>query len=90
MGWLIAMTSGLLPAEHSKLKRRLVRDCFQKLQPNVYCRSCVPSGRLAQWAGKIRNYGAHETSVRLIWLTRKQWELSWVIQGEPQNTTGAE
>jgi len=84
LGWALALTSGgLCPKENSKLKRGLVRLGFQKLQTNVYAKSCTPFHAMESVAGGIRNLKTYETSVHLLFLTRAQWERSYRIQGLP-------
>jgi CRISPR-associated protein Cas2 len=95
MGWLIVAFD--LPVG-TKTQRKaatdfrgfLLDDGYQMMQFSVYVRSCVSFARQETHIERLRKNLPPEGSVRAIFVTRSQWEHSYVIQGSPAKETPAE
>jgi CRISPR-associated protein Cas2 len=61
----------------------LLDDSFQMIQFSVYARSCVSFARQETHLQRVKANLPEEGSVRAIFVTRAQWERSYVIQGSP-------
>jgi CRISPR-associated protein Cas2 len=58
-------------------------DGFQMAQWSVYVRPCVSFARQETHLDRIKKNLPPEGSVRAVFVTRAQWERSFVIQGSP-------
>ena len=95
MGWLVVAFD--LPVM-SKVQRKaatnfrnwLLDDGYQMIQFSVYARSCVTFARQETHLDRLKHNLPPEGSVRAVFVTRAQWERSFVIQGSPASETEAE
>jgi len=88
MGWLVVCFD--LPVGTKEQRKRatdfrqfLLDDGFQMVQFSVYARSCVSFARQETHLARVKANLPEEGSVRAIFVTRAQWERSYVIQGSP-------
>jgi CRISPR-associated protein Cas2 len=95
MGWLIVAFD--LPVVEKEQRKRatdfrkfLLDDGFQMIQYSVYARACVSFARQETHLSRVKQHLPEEGSVRAIFVTRAQWERSFVIQGSPASATEAE
>ena len=95
MGWLIVAFD--LPVGTRAQRKRatgfrnyLLDDGYQMVQFSVYVRSCVSFARQETHLERLKKHLPPEGSVRAIFVTRAQWERSYVIQGSPASETEAE
>ena len=65
-------------------------DGFQMIQFSVYARACVSFARQETHLDRLKKHLPPEGSVRAIFVTRAQWERSYVIQGSPASEQEAE
>lgn len=95
MGWLVVAFD--LPVG-TKVQRKaatdfrkfLLDDGFQMIQWSLYARSCVSFARQQTHMTRVRGNLPHEGSVRAIFVTRAQWDRSFVIHGSPAKVTAPE
>jgi CRISPR-associated protein Cas2 len=95
MGWLIVAFD--LPVQ-TKVQRRmatdfrnfLLDDGYQMIQFSVYARACVTFARQETHIERLKKNLPPEGSVRAIFVTRSQWERSFVIHGAPAEEVDAE
>lgn len=88
MGWL--MVAFDLPV-HTKEQRKkatdfrnyLLDDGYQMMQFSVYVRACVSFARQETHIDRLKQHLPPEGSVRAIFVTRSQWERSFVLYGSP-------
>ena len=88
MGWLVVAFD--LPVM-SKAQRKaatafrdfLLDDGFQMMQFSVYARPCVSIARQETHLERIKKSIPPEGKVRALFITRAQWERSFVIFGSP-------
>jgi CRISPR-associated protein Cas2 len=90
MGWL--MVAFDLPVSTkdqrktaSGFRKFLLDDGFQMMQFSVYIRSCVTFARQQTHINRVKAHLPEEGSVRVIYITRAQWERSRVIHGKPSS-----
>jgi CRISPR-associated protein Cas2 len=95
MGWLVVTFD--LPVMSKKQRKAasgfrnfLLDDGYQMIQYSVYARSCVTFARQETHLDRVKNNLPPEGSVRAIFVTRSQWEKSYVIQGSPATESEAE
>lgn len=88
MGWL--MVAFDLPVKTKEERKRatdfrkfLLDDGYQMMQLSVYIRPCVTASRMETHLRRVKMGVPPEGSVRAIYITRAQWERSWVIHGKP-------
>jgi CRISPR-associated protein Cas2 len=88
MGWLVVCFD--LPVVTKEQRKRatdfrhfLLDDGFQMIQWSVYARACVTFARQETHLARVRSNLPPEGSVRAIFVTRAQWERSFVIHGSP-------
>lgn len=88
MGWLIVAFD--LPVGTKEQRKRatdfrkfLIDDGYLMVQWSVYARSCVSFARQGTHLARLRLSLPNEGSVRAIFVTRAQWERSFVIHGAP-------
>jgi CRISPR-associated endonuclease Cas2 len=63
---------------------------YQMMQFSVYARACVSFARQETHIDRLKKHLPPEGSVRGIFVTRSQWERSYVIQGSPASEVEAE
>ena len=68
----------------------LIDDGYQMIQYSVYARACVTFARQETHLGRVKQNLPEEGSVRALFVTRAQWERSFVIQGSPASASEAE
>ena len=95
MGWLIvAFDLPVLTKEQRKsaagFRNFLIDDGYQMIQYSVYARACVTFARQETHLSRVKQNLPEEGSVRAVFVTRAQWERSFVIQGSPASETEAE
>ena len=95
MGWLlVAFDLPVLTKEQRKratgFREFLVDDGFLMIQYSVYARSCVSIARQETHMARVRAFVPPEGSVRAIFITRAQWERSFVCHGPPAKEIPAE
>jgi CRISPR-associated protein Cas2 len=88
MGWLIVAFD--LPVVEDEQRKRatkfrnfLLDDGYQMLQFSVYARACVSFARQETHVDRLKKNLPPEGSVRALFVTRAQWERSFVIYGTP-------
>lgn len=88
MGWLVVTFD--LPVGTKEQRKRatgfrkyLLDDGYMMLQWSVYARACVTFARQETHISRIRENVPIEGNVRVIFVTRAQWERSFCIQGCP-------
>ncbi len=88
MGWLIVTFD--LPVGTKVQRKRasnfrgfLIDDGFQMIQFSVYARSCVTFARQQTHIERVRKHLPCEGHVRVLFVTRSQWERSFIIHGSP-------
>jgi CRISPR-associated protein Cas2 len=95
MGWLIVAFD--LPVL-TKVQRKkatdfrgfLLDDGYQMIQFSVYARACVSFARQETHIERVKRNLPPEGSVRAIFVTRAQWERSFIIHGSPAKEQPAE
>ncbi|HEV2695814.1 MAG TPA: CRISPR-associated endonuclease Cas2 [Verrucomicrobiae bacterium] len=95
MGWLVVTFD--LPVGSKKQRKQatdfrnyLLDDGYQMIQFSVYARACVTFARQETHIERVKKHLPPEGSVRAIFVTRAQWERSYVIQGSPASEVEAE
>jgi CRISPR-associated protein Cas2 len=88
MGWLlVAFDLPVLSKEQRKrasgFREFLIDDGFLMIQFSVYARSCVSIARQETHMARVRAAVPPEGNVRGIFITRAQWERSFVCAGPP-------
>jgi CRISPR-associated protein Cas2 len=88
VGWLIVAFD--LPTLTKPQRKRahdfrewLKDDGYQMLQLSVYARACVTFARQETHVERVKANLPEEGSVRVLFVTRAQWERSFVIHGAP-------
>lgn len=95
MGWLVvAFDLPVLKKAQRKaatdFRKWLLDDGYQMIQFSVYARSCVTFARQETHLERLKGNLPPEGCVRAIFVTRAQWERSFVIQGSPASEMEAE
>ena len=95
MGWLVvAFDLPVLTKSQRKcatgFRKFLLDDGFQMIQFSVYARPCVSFARTETHVARVRGALPDEGSVRVIFVTRAQWENSYVIHGSPAKVSSPE
>ena len=95
MGWLVVAFD--LPVGSKEQRKAatgfrefLLDDGFQMIQWSLYARSCVSYARQETHMVRVRGNLPPEGSVRAIFVTRAQWERSFVIHGSPAKSVSPE
>jgi len=87
MGWML-VTFDLPVTEKSQRKQAtrfrnfLLDDGYLMIQFSVYARSCVSYARQQTHLRRLKKHLPPEGSVRAIFITRAQWDRSFVIHGK--------
>ncbi len=94
MGWLVVAFD--LPVGTKKQRKAatdfrdfLMDDGYQMMQFSVYARACVSFARQETHIDRLKRALPPEGSVRAIFVTRAQWERSYVIHGSPASEAGS-
>jgi CRISPR-associated protein Cas2 len=95
MGWLVVafdlpVMSRVQRKRAADFRKFLIDDGYQMIQYSVYARACVTFARQATHLGRVKQNLPEEGSVRALFVTRAQWERSFVIQGSPASVSEAE
>jgi len=61
----------------------LLDDGFLMIQYSVYARACVSFARQETHMQRVKEHLPPEGSIRAIFVTRSQWERSYVVTGKP-------
>lgn len=88
MGWLLVTFD--LPVG-TKAQRKVAHDFrewlkddgYAMIQWSVYARSCVTFSRQETHIARVRAQLPEEGNVRVLFVTRAQWERSYVLHGSP-------
>jgi len=88
MGWLmVAFDLPALSKEEkkaaSKFRKFLLDDGYQMMQFSVYVRPCVTASRQLTHLRRVKAHMPPEGAVRAIYITRAQWQRSYIIHGCP-------
>ena len=88
MGWLMVAFDLPVGTKQQRkaatdFRKWLLDDGFQMMQFSVYVRSCVTFARQDTHISRVKVHLPPEGSVRAIFVTRAQWERSFVIHGCP-------
>jgi CRISPR-associated protein Cas2 len=86
MGWLIVAFDLPVGTKQqrktaSDFREWLKDDGYQMLQFSVYARACVTFARQETHIDRVKKNLPPEGSVRAIFVTRAQWERSFVLHG---------
>ena len=88
MGWLICNFD--LPVKTKEERKRytdfrkfLVKDGFLMIQYSFYARPCVTFARQETHIRRVQRAVPPEGHIRIMFMTKAQWEKSWVINGGP-------
>lgn len=76
--------------EATDFRNFLLDDGYQMIQFSVYARACVSFARQETHIERLKKRLPPEGSVRAIFVTRSQWERSFVIHGAPARATPSE
>lgn len=95
MGWLVvAFDLPVLTKSQRKaasaFRDFLLDDGFQMMQFSVYVRPCVSFARQETHLDRVRKGIPPEGKVRAFFVTRAQWERSYVIHGSPAKEVSPE
>ncbi len=95
MGWLIVafdlpVTTKTQRKAATGFRKFLIDDGYQMIQFSVYARACVGFARQQTHLARVKWNLPPEGSVRAFFVTRAQWERSYVIQGSPASQAKAE
>lgn len=91
MGWMmVAFDLPVVTKPERKaatgFRKFLLDDGYQMMQYSVYIRACVTHARQETHLRRLKEHLPPEGSVRAIFITRSQWERSFVIHGKPAET----
>lgn len=95
MGWLVVafdlpFKTPLQRKKATQFREYLLDEGFQMMQFSVYVRSCVTFARQQTHIDRLKKHLPPEGSVRAIFVTRAQWENSFVIYGSPSRESRPE
>ena len=95
MGWLVVgfdLPVGTRPQRKAAtdFRKFLLDEGFQMIQFSLYARACVSFARQETHLARVKANIPDEGSVRAIFVTRAQWDRSFVIHGSPAQETGPE
>jgi len=95
MGWLmVAFDLPVVTKEERKratdFRKFLIGDGFQMIQFSVYARPCVTFARQETHLRRIRQAVPDEGSIRVLYVTKAQWERAFIIHGKPATEAPAE
>jgi len=95
MGWLVvAFDLPVVEKEQRKaahdFREFLLDDGYSMMQFSVYVRACVSFARQETHLERLKKNLPSEATVRAVYVTRAQWEQSFVIHGKPAKEASAE
>jgi CRISPR-associated protein Cas2 len=95
MGWLlVGFDLPVGTAEQRKtatgFRNFLLEDGFSMVQFSLYARPCITFARQETHVARVRDHVPEEGHVRILFVTRAQWERGFVIQGKPARYVDAE
>ena len=95
MGWLVvAFDLPVVEKEQRKaatdFRQYLLDDGYTMMQFSVYIRACVSFARQETHMERLKRHLPPEGTVRAVYVTRAQWERSFVIHGQPAKEVSAE
>jgi CRISPR-associated protein Cas2 len=95
MGWLVVAFDLPVGTKQQRkvatdFRNFLLDDGYQMIQWSVYARPCVSFARQQSHIDRLKKNLPPEGSVRAIFVTRAQWERSFVIQGSPASESTPE
>lgn len=95
MGWLmVAFDLPVVTKEERKratdFRKFLIDDGFQMIQFSVYARPCVTFARQETHLRRIRQAVPPEGSIRVLYITKAQWERAYIVHGKPTKEVDAE
>jgi CRISPR-associated protein Cas2 len=88
MGWImVAFDLPVKDKEERKTATRfrewLLDDGYQMMQFSVYIRPCVTYARMETHIRRVKAVIPNEGEVRVLFITKAQWERSHIIRGRP-------
>lgn len=88
MGWMMVAFDLPVGTDEEKkaangFREWLKKDGYQMLQYSVYVRPCVSYARQQTHVERLRKICPSEGHIRAIFITRSQWQRSFVIHGPP-------
>jgi len=88
MGWLLVTFDLPVTTKESRkaahdFREWLKDDGYLMIQWSVYARACVTFARQQTHMDRLRSHLPPEGSIRAIFVTRNQWERSFVMHGPP-------
>ena len=88
MGWLMVAYDLPVGTDEQRktasgFRKFLLKDGFQMMQFSVSVRPCVTFARQKTHIDHVKAHLPPEGSVRAIFITRAQWERSYVLHGAP-------
>lgn len=95
MGWLVVafdlpVGTPVQRKEATGFRKFLLDDGYTMLQFSVYARACVTFARQETHIERLKHNLPPEGEVRAIFVTRSQWERSFIIHGAPAMEIDAE
>lgn len=75
---------------YTHFRKFLIDDGFQMMQYSVYVRPCVTLARQETHVRRVKQTIPAEGSVRIIYITRSQWERSHIFHGKPAEEVAPE
>lgn len=88
MGWLVVAFD--LPVKTPPQRRTATRfrnflldEGYLMIQYSVYARSCVTFARQETHIDRLKHHLPPEGTVRAVFVTRAQWDRSFIIRGSP-------
>ena len=95
VGWLlVAFDLPVMTKTQRKIatgfRKFLIDDGYQMIQFSVYARACVSFARQGTHLKRITEHLPSEGAVRAVFITRAQWERSFLIYGAPARKKKAE
>jgi CRISPR-associated protein Cas2 len=95
MGWLVVGFDLPVGTKSQRkaatdFRKFLLDEGFQMIQFSLYARPCVTFARQETHLGRVKANLPPEGSVRAVFVTRAQWDRSFVIHGSPALVTEPE
>ena len=88
VGWLlVAFDLPVLTKPQRKIatgfRKFLLDDGYQMIQFSVYVRACVSFARQGTHLSRVTEHLPPEGTIRAIFITRAQWDKSFLLYGSP-------
>lgn len=95
MGWLLVAFDLPVGSRQQRkaatnFRKFLLDDGYLMIQFSVYVRSCVSYARQQTHMKRIKANLPPEGTIRALFITRSQWERSFVVHGTPDDITEPE